>query len=268
MTGPEQVLINDWCQQYPSHSVGDLRFGADGALYVSGGDGASWTDADYGQFGGSDGSPTPKNPCGDPPGGVGVASTTPTADGAVRCDPRAFGAPVGAGPAQRRASCGSTRRPAWRWRTTRCGRQPTRTRAGSWATASAIRSASRSARARTSCGSATSAGTTTRRSTESPNPLASTVANFGWPCYEGPARQPAYETCGLDMCTSLYARRRASVPVLLVYATVRRSWPARPAAVGRLGDRRRDLLPGSARTRRSTRTRSSSRTTRGTASGR
>ena len=32
---PSQVLINDWCQQYPSHSVGSLAFGADGALYVS-----------------------------------------------------------------------------------------------------------------------------------------------------------------------------------------------------------------------------------------
>lgn len=41
MTGPEQVLIEDWCQQYNSHSVGDLAFGADGALYVSGGEGAS-----------------------------------------------------------------------------------------------------------------------------------------------------------------------------------------------------------------------------------
>src|SRR6266545_1719767 len=33
MTGSEQVLISDWCQQYPSHSIGDLHFGADGALY-------------------------------------------------------------------------------------------------------------------------------------------------------------------------------------------------------------------------------------------
>ncbi len=46
MTGTEQVLIEDWCQQYPSHSVGSLAFGADGALYVSGGDGASFNFAD------------------------------------------------------------------------------------------------------------------------------------------------------------------------------------------------------------------------------
>ena len=49
MTGSEQVLIEDWCQQYPSHSLGDLAFGADGALYVSAGDGASFNFADYGQ---------------------------------------------------------------------------------------------------------------------------------------------------------------------------------------------------------------------------
>ncbi len=66
MTGSETVLINDWCQQFPSHSIGDMQFGSDGALYVSGGDGASFTNADWGQFGGSSGSQTPKNPCGDP----------------------------------------------------------------------------------------------------------------------------------------------------------------------------------------------------------
>ncbi|OGO54947.1 MAG: hypothetical protein A2V85_11230 [Chloroflexi bacterium RBG_16_72_14] len=62
----QQVLINDWCQQFPSHSIGDLRFGPDGALYVSGGDGASFTTVDTGQLGGSQGSPTPVNPCTDP----------------------------------------------------------------------------------------------------------------------------------------------------------------------------------------------------------
>src|SRR6266498_5228791 len=38
MTGSEQVLINDWCQQFPSHSIGTLLFGQDGKLYVGGGD--------------------------------------------------------------------------------------------------------------------------------------------------------------------------------------------------------------------------------------
>ena len=64
--GTEQVLINDWFQQFPSHSIGTLDFGNDGALYASGGDGASFNWADYGQAG------NPKNPGGDPPVGVGV----------------------------------------------------------------------------------------------------------------------------------------------------------------------------------------------------
>ncbi len=45
-------MIEDWCQQYPSHSIGALAFGRDGNLYVSGGDGASFNCVDYGQDGG------------------------------------------------------------------------------------------------------------------------------------------------------------------------------------------------------------------------
>ena len=75
MTGSEHVLLNDWCQQYPSHAGGGIAFGADGYLYFTGGEGAAWHFADYGQ----DGDPT--NPCGDPPGGVGVQQTIPTAQG-------------------------------------------------------------------------------------------------------------------------------------------------------------------------------------------
>src|SRR5207237_9226488 len=70
MTGTEQVLIEDWCQQFPSHSIGDLRFGPDGALYVSGGDGASFNNVDYGQYGNTY-SGDVANPCGDPPAAVG-----------------------------------------------------------------------------------------------------------------------------------------------------------------------------------------------------
>lgn len=81
--GAEEKLIDDeWCQQYTSHSVGALHFGSDGYLYVSGGEGASWSNADWGQWGGSlPGTPTPKNPCGDPPNPVGTGNTSPDGRG-------------------------------------------------------------------------------------------------------------------------------------------------------------------------------------------
>ena len=86
--GEEEVLLEDWCQQYPSHSTGALDFGLDEKLYVSGGDGASFNAADWGQFGGTvpdPGSPgtfyTPANPCADPPFALGTPQTKPTARG-------------------------------------------------------------------------------------------------------------------------------------------------------------------------------------------
>jgi hypothetical protein len=66
----------------PSHSIGHLAFGPDGMLYVTGGDGASFNNTDWGQFGGGAGSPTPANPCGDPPARWGTPlSARPTAEG-------------------------------------------------------------------------------------------------------------------------------------------------------------------------------------------
>ncbi|HZO58690.1 MAG TPA: DNRLRE domain-containing protein [Solirubrobacterales bacterium] len=73
--GPEQVLVNDWCQQFQYHPGGGIEFGADGYLYVSGGDGARWEIFDYGQLG------NPMNPCGDPPSPVGGPMSPPTAEG-------------------------------------------------------------------------------------------------------------------------------------------------------------------------------------------
>ncbi|MET0558185.1 MAG: PQQ-dependent sugar dehydrogenase [Solirubrobacterales bacterium] len=72
----ETVLAEGWCQQFSSHSIGDLEFGPEGNLYVSGGEGASFESADYGQFG----TKVP-NPCGDPPAGKGGDEEWPDAEG-------------------------------------------------------------------------------------------------------------------------------------------------------------------------------------------
>ena len=86
------MLVNDWCQQFQFHPGGGLEFGADGNLYVSGGEGARWGIWDYGQLG------DPPNPCGDPPGNTpGSVLTPPTAEGGrLRAqDLRTSGDPLG-----------------------------------------------------------------------------------------------------------------------------------------------------------------------------
>jgi glucose/arabinose dehydrogenase len=81
--GRAKPLIQaEWCQQFTSHSIGHLAFGPDGDLYVSGGEGASYTQADYGQLGGTlPDTPTPANVCGDPPEPVGTPDSIPTTEG-------------------------------------------------------------------------------------------------------------------------------------------------------------------------------------------
>jgi len=68
----ERVLVEDWCQQYPSHSVGTIAFGGDGMLYAGGGEGGGFYATDYGQK---------ANVCGDPPGPAGSPLTAPSAQG-------------------------------------------------------------------------------------------------------------------------------------------------------------------------------------------
>jgi glucose/arabinose dehydrogenase/regulation of enolase protein 1 (concanavalin A-like superfamily) len=197
MTGAEQVLIEDWCQQYPSHSIGSLAFGADGALYVSGGDGASFTFTDYGQDG------NPLNPCGDPPGGVGATLTPPTAEGgALRSqDLGTNGDPVSLNGAILRVNpdtgAALPNNPLPDNRIIAYGlRNPFRftIRPGTnevwlgdvgWSTWEEINRIS--------------------------NPVAG-VVNFGWPCYEGAGRQPSYDATNLNICENLYATGAVTAP--------------------------------------------------------
>ncbi len=61
--GREHLVLEGWCQQFAGHGVGALVAASDGALYASGGEGASYEHVDDGRLG---------NPCGDPPGEGGA----------------------------------------------------------------------------------------------------------------------------------------------------------------------------------------------------
>ncbi len=213
--GNELPLLSGWCQQYPSHSIGDLRFGPDGSLYVSGGDGASFLWADYGQGG------SPPNPCGDPPGKGGAlrsqslrraAGEPALLNGSIlRIDPATgAGMPGNPLPAARISTHG-----------------------GSSPAACGIRSASPCGPARTSSGSATWAGTRPRRSTGSRSANDSVLENFGWPCYEGSGVMPAYQSENLGICNGLYASPARSLRPISSTSRASTSSPVRVARPAR-----------------------------------
>jgi glucose/arabinose dehydrogenase len=208
MTGTEQVLAEGWCQQYPSHSIGALAFGVDGALYVGGGDGASFEAVDYGQFG------APRNPCGDPPSGLGGVQTAPTAQGgALRSqDLRTSGDPVNLNgsilrldPATgnalpdnplfgdsdtnaRRIVAQGLRNP---FRMTfRPGTTDLWIGDVGWGEYEEIN--------RVSLGTAF-------------------VPNLGWPCYEGAGRQGGYDGANLSVCEALYTETSAVLSPVFAY---------------------------------------------------
>jgi glucose/arabinose dehydrogenase/PKD repeat protein len=199
----EQVLLQGWCQQFPSHSLGDLRFGADGALYVSAGEGSNFNAIDYGQWGGSAGSPTPANPCGDPPGAAGTALTPPTAAGGalraqsvrrpsgqpavlngsiLRVDP-ATGAALPTNPLASSSDANARRIVAYGLR-------------------NPFRFTMRPGTSEVWIGDVGWAGW--EELDRQPSPTAAAL-NFGWPCYEGDGIQASYQGAGLDPCASLYA---------------------------------------------------------------
>ena len=205
--GPEQVLVEDWCQQYPSHSTGSIAFDDSGALYASGGDGASFTFIDYGQKG------DPLNPCDDPPVGTGGAQSSPDAEGGalrsqdfrtpgsdptglsgtvIRVD-RTDGSPLpdnpnaaDADPNVRRLIAHGLRNP--------------------------FRFAIRPGTSELWIGDVGSSTWEEINRLEFTNPK-----NFGWPCEEGPDHQAGFDSADLTMCEELYADPGATAAPLYSY---------------------------------------------------
>jgi glucose/arabinose dehydrogenase len=175
-------------------------FGRDGALYASGGDGASFTFTDWGQKG------RPANPCGDPPGGVGGSMTPPSAEGGslrsqdlrtrkdavtldgtvIRVDPDT-GDPLSSNPNAGANSANARRIVAYGFRNPfRLTRRPGTddiwvgdVGAGRWEELDRIRASS------------------------------GAVRNFGWPCFEGTGRQATFDAAGLGLCEKLYGESGA-----------------------------------------------------------
>ena len=203
MTGPEQVLINDWCQQYPSHSIGSLAFGTDGALYVTGGDGASFTFTDWGQ----DGSPV--NPCGDPPGGPGTALTPPSAEGgALRSQDLRTPADPPPTPADPTSLDGAVLRvnpdtgAAMPDNPLAGSSDPNERRIIAYGLRNPFRMTIRPGTNEVWLGDV--GWTSWEEINRVADPLGF-VENFGWPCYEGNATQIGYDGANLNICENLYA---------------------------------------------------------------
>src|SRR4051812_20087140 len=183
-SGVEHVLVEDWCQQYPSHTVGGLAFGADGALYVSGGEGANFNWADFGQVGG--------NPCDDPveEGGALRAQDLrtpgdPTAlsGSVIRVDPQT-GGPLPGNPGVPGADANAERIVAEGFR------NPFRI----------------AVRPGTNDLYVGDVGWSTWEELDRDASPTHAVRDYGWPCYEGRAVDQAYADLQLgdDVCGRLY----------------------------------------------------------------
>jgi glucose/arabinose dehydrogenase len=201
-TGEEQVLIQDWCQQYPSHSIGTMVFGPDGSLYVGGGDGASWTFRDYGQRG------DPLNPCGDPPGGVGASLHPPTAEGgSLRSqDVRTTGDPTGLNGTIIRIDPATG--DAMPDNPMASSPDPNTRRIVAYGMRNPFRFTLRPGTNELWIGDVgESAWEEINRSVGND----AVVDNFGWPCYQGTPRMPTWDNLDLTMCESLYAAGPSAV---------------------------------------------------------
>ena len=233
---PHDLIRGEWCQPHPFHSVGTVMYGSDGALYVGSGDGAHHGqvrgvsnpgEPDYGQF------ETSGNVCGDPMDRASGEVLDKTSEGGslraqdiltsgdplglsgaiIRVHPET-GAALGTNPlaggdaADDRHAAVGLRNP-FRF-AERPGAGQIYVADAGWARAEEINVVPMPARG----------PRFERRSPFAPafRPATpSTVPNFGWPCYEGPALNPEWAAlgggAGTDLCNALRRSGTARSPI-------------------------------------------------------
>ncbi len=206
--GAEQVLVEDWCQVYPSHSIGSIEFGPDRMLYAGGGDGASFNYVDYGQDSYPSSDTTPDNPCGDGTASVGATLTPPTAEGgALRAqdvrtpaDPTGLdGSIIRIDPDTGQAAPGNPASSSADLNTRRIVAHGLR---------NPMRFAFRPGTNELWIGDV---GYSTWEEIDRVVSPTAGVTNFGWPCYEGAGRQPGYDAINVNLCENLYAAGSSAV---------------------------------------------------------
>jgi len=212
----EHVLVEDWCAQYSSHSIGDLQFGSDGALYASGGEGADANGVDYGQGGWPQ-----KNQCGDPPAPVGGDLAPPDAEGgALRAqDVRTPANPLEPG-VDPTGLNGSIIRidpdsgAGWPGNPMIGSTDPNERRIVAFGLRNPFRFAIDPASGEIY---SVNVGWNNYKEIDRFAVSPARAFNSGWPCFEGPARNPNYDGLDLDLCEGLYAEAGAATQPFFHY---------------------------------------------------
>ncbi|CAB4738602.1 unannotated protein [freshwater metagenome] len=192
--GGEKPLVDAYCLQFPSHAAGSVQVGPDGYLYASVGEGASFDFADRGQVG---------NPCGDPQDEGGsmrsqdlLTSGDPVGlnGSVVRIDPDT-GAPAPGNPVHPQGELASSAiaiglRNPFRF-TFRPG---TGERPELWV------------------GDVGGNGFEEVDRVVDASSVGPSARNFGWPCFEGPGRNPEFQALDLPVCERLYREGGVTAP--------------------------------------------------------